>query len=73
MVISQFGSIYRNGGDCIVEADCVRYDPQLSTKEVANIKNRISWANYVDRSEFDPTAQWLCCKKTLWSIWKLGQ
>ena len=45
--------IYIKGGEWLIEQTCVKYDPQIQTKDVTDIKNRIIWANYVDRSDFD--------------------
>jgi hypothetical protein len=35
------------------------------TKDVADIKNRIIWANYTDRSALDHDIEWLCCKNVM--------
>ena len=57
--------IYLKGGEWLIEQECVRYDPQIKTKDVTDTKNRIIWANYVDRSDFDSKIEWLCCKNVM--------
>lgn len=57
--------IYVIGGEWLVEQECVKYDPEIKTKDVTDIKNRIIWANYTDRSAFDPDAEWLCCDNVM--------
>ncbi len=57
--------IYLKGGEWLIEQECVRSDPEIKTKDVTDIKNRIIWANYTDRSAFDPHIEWLCCKNVM--------
>jgi putative DNA primase/helicase len=57
--------IYVKGGEWLVEQECVRSNPKIKTKDVTDIKNRIIWANYTDRSAFDPDIEWLCCKNVM--------
>lgn len=57
--------IYLKGGEWLIEQKCVTYFPQVKTKDVTDTKNRIIWANYVDRSDFDSQIEWLCCKNVM--------
>ena len=57
--------IYLKGGEWLIEQACVNYFPQITTKDVTDTKNRIIWANYVDRSDFDSKIDWLCCKNVM--------
>ena len=57
--------IYVIGGEWLIEQECVKHDPKIKTKDVTDVKNRIIWANYVDRSAFDPHVEWLCCKNVM--------
>ena len=57
--------IYLKGGEWLIEQECVRYFPQVKTKDVNDTKNRIIWANYVDRSDFDSQVEWLCSKNVM--------
>ena len=57
--------IYIKGGEWLIEQECIKRDPEIKTKEVTDIKNRIIWANYTDRSAFDPHVEWLCCKNVM--------
>jgi hypothetical protein len=60
--------IYLKGADWLIEQECVKYDPEIETKDVTEIKNRIIWANYTDRTAFDPDIEWLCCKNVMVNI-----
>ncbi len=57
--------IYIKGGEWLVEQECVKWNPEIKTKDVTDIKNRIIWANYVDRSAFDPDNEWRVCKNIM--------
>lgn len=57
--------IYRNGADWLIEQECVKFDPEVKTNNENDIKNRIIWANYIDRTEFDPDIEWLCCENVM--------
>lgn len=57
--------IYIKGGEWLVEQECVKWDPEIKTKDVTDIKNRIVWANYTDRSRFDSNPEWLACKNVM--------
>ncbi len=57
--------VYLKSGEWLIEQECVTYFLQIKTKDVTDIKNRIIWANYVDRSDFDSKIEWLCCKNVM--------
>jgi len=57
--------IYIKGADWLIEQECVKYDPEVNTNDVNDIKNRIIWANYTDRTAFDRDIEWLCCKNVM--------
>ncbi len=60
--------IYRKDGEWLIEQECIKYDPEIKTKDVTEIKNHIIWTNYTDRSAFDPDIQRLCCKNVMVNI-----
>ena len=60
--------IYRKDGEWLIEQECIKYDPEVKTKDVTEIKNHIIWANYTDRSAFDPDIKWLCCANVMVNI-----
>ena len=53
--------IYLKGAEWLVEQESVKQNPAIKTKDVTDIRNRIIWANYIDRLEFDADIEWLCC------------
>jgi P4 family phage/plasmid primase-like protien len=57
--------VYRKGGEWIVEQEALKYDPEITTRDATDIKNRIIWANYTDRSEFNFELEWLSCKNVM--------
>lgn len=57
--------IYVKGGEWIVEQESLKYDPEITTRDATDIKNRIIWANYTDRSNFDFDIEWLCCENVM--------
>ena len=57
--------IYLKDADWLIEQECIKYYPEIGTKDVNDIKNRIIWSNYIDRTEFDPDIEWLCCKNVM--------
>lgn len=60
--------IYRKDGEWLIEQECVKYDPEVKTNVVTEIKNHIIWANYTDRTAFDPDIEWLCCKNVMVNV-----
>ena len=42
------------------------------SRDVSDIKNRIIWTNYMDRTEFDHDIEWLCCKNVMVNL-KTGE
>jgi P4 family phage/plasmid primase-like protien len=57
--------IYIKNAEWLIKQECIKYDPQTKTNDVNDTKNRIIWSNYVDRQEFDPDIEWLCCKNVM--------
>jgi putative DNA primase/helicase len=57
--------IYLKDADWLIEEECIKYDPESNTNDVNDIKNRIIWSNYIDRTEFDPDIEWICCKNVM--------
>ena len=37
--------IYEKGGEWLIEQECVKDHPQIKTRDVTDIKNRIIWTN----------------------------
>ena len=60
--------IYLKGADWLIEKECIKYHPEAKTNNVNDTKNRIIWANYIDRSEFDPDIEWLSCKNVMINV-----
>jgi phage/plasmid-associated DNA primase len=54
--------IYTKDAEWLIEQECVRYNPEIKTKDVTDIKNRIKWSNYVDESRFDADIEWIAVK-----------
>jgi putative DNA primase/helicase len=64
--------IYRKDGQWLIEQEWVKYHPEERTTNVIDIKNRIIWANYTDRTAFDPKIEWLCCANVMVNL-KTGE
>lgn len=45
--------IYRKNAKWLIQQECIKYDPEVRTNNVNDVVNRITWANYTDRTEFD--------------------
>ena len=60
--------IFRKDGEWLIEQEWVKYHPDQRTTNVLDVKNRIIWANYTDRSAFDPDIEWLCCANVMLNI-----
>jgi putative DNA primase/helicase len=60
--------IYVKGADWLIEQQCIKYNPDIKTNDVNDIKNHIIWSNYIDRNDFDPDIDWLCCKNVMVNI-----
>src|SRR5690242_2061134 len=57
--------IYENAGDWLIEQECMKQDPSMKTNNVTDIKNHITWSNFVNRNEFDPEIERLCFKNCM--------
>jgi hypothetical protein len=57
--------IYVKDAEWLIEQECVRYNPEIKTKDVTDIKNRIMWGNYVDRWQFDSAIEWIAAKNCM--------
>jgi hypothetical protein len=61
--------IYRKDGEWLIEQELLRYNPERrTTYDAAEIKNRIMWSTYTDRTAFDPDINWLCCANVMVNI-----
>ncbi len=60
--------IFRKDGEWLIEQEWVKYHPDQRTTNVLDVKNRIIWANYTDRSAFNPDIEWLCCANVMLNI-----
>ena len=38
------------------------FDPEMKSKEVNEIINRITWSNYIDRTDLDSEIEWISMK-----------
>lgn len=57
--------VYVKNGDWLIKQECFKFNPQITTKEVDQIKQHIIWANYVDRSQFNGNIAWVACKNVM--------
>jgi len=57
--------IYVKDSDWLIEHECIKYNPEAKTNDVTDIKNRIIWANYIDRKDLDQNIDWICCKNVM--------
>jgi P4 family phage/plasmid primase-like protien len=57
--------IYIKDAEWLIEQECIRSNPMVTTTDVNDTKNRIIWSNYTDRTEFDADIEWLCCKNVM--------
>jgi putative DNA primase/helicase len=64
--------IYVTRGEWLIKRECLKFNPGIRTSSVEQIINHIIWSNYVDRSEFDPDVEWLCCKNVMVNL-KTGE
>jgi putative DNA primase/helicase len=57
--------IYVKGGEWLINQECFKFNPEINTNKVDQIKQHIIWGNYVDRSEFNKNIEWLACKNVM--------
>jgi P4 family phage/plasmid primase-like protien len=57
--------IYLKDADWLIEEECIKHDPMVTTTDVNDTKNRIIWSNYIDRTDFEADIEWLCCKNVM--------
>jgi len=57
--------VYVKGGDWLIKQECFKFNPEITSKQVDQIKQHIIWGNYVDRSRFDSNTEWLACKNVM--------
>lgn len=57
--------IFVKGGEWMIKSESLKFTPGIHTGRVEQIKAHIILGNYIDRSEFDPEIEWLCCKNVM--------
>ena len=60
--------IYLKDATWLIEQECIKQNPDSKTNYVNDVINRITWSNYIDRKDFDPDMEWLCCKNVMVNI-----
>jgi putative DNA primase/helicase len=57
--------IYLKNAEWLIKQECLKFNPGISPTYVESIKQHIIWGNYIDRTEFDPHIEWLCCNSCM--------
>jgi putative DNA primase/helicase len=57
--------VYVNDGDWLIKQECFNFNPEITTKQVDQIKQHIIWGNYVDKGQFNGNIEWLACKNVM--------
>jgi len=51
--------IFIKGAEWLIKQKCIEYDPEMRSRDVTEIINRIIWSNYIDREQLDSQIEWL--------------